>query len=157
MLLYLLRHGQAHPNALNDAQRELTELGRRQTQAVMARRLAAMQAPAAMWVSPLVRAQQTAAIAASFFPPVPLQTYPELIPEGSQTALYEYLSGCNDSALLVVGHQPLLGRWLNHLCGYHPDALPMGTSSLACINITLPAAGFGELLWLQHADGLPIE
>lgn len=154
MLLYLLRHGQAEPNLLDDEVRRLTELGRGQTQAVMQRRAADMQQPTAIWASPLVRAQQTAHIAQPFFATVPLQTYTELVPEGSTAAIYDLLASFHGRALLVVGHQPLLGNLLNELCGNAPGALPMGTSSLACVQLTLPAAGFGELVWLQHADGL---
>lgn len=153
MQLYLLRHGQAEAPVTSDEARRLTSLGCTQTQWVMNTRCQLMAGLQTLWVSPLVRAQQTADIARDFLAPLPSHTYEQLVPEASLDALYELLSTYRGDSLLLVGHQPLLGKVLNDLCGYAPDTLPMGTSSLAALTLEVPARGMAQLQWLQHAEG----
>ncbi len=110
---------------------------------------------AQIWVSPLVRAQQTAAIAAEYFPGISIQTTALLVPEANPQALLDWLDQLNaqqpDQSVLLVSHQPLVGVPVNILCGKPDDYYPMGTSSLAAIRAEVLAADMGDLLWLDHA------
>jgi phosphohistidine phosphatase len=110
-----------------------------------------------IWASPLVRAQQTAEIALSYFPGLKIQTTDLLVPEANPQVLMNWLDKLNaqfigtDRSLLLVSHQPLVGALVNLLCGKPGDYYPMGTSSLAAIRAQVVAADMGDLLWLDHA------
>jgi len=125
-----------------------------QTQA----RLADMGSLAQIWASPLVRAQQTAEIAAGYFPQLKIQTTKLLVPEANPQALMDWLDELNaqqlisaNQSILLVSHQPLVGSLVNMLCSKPDDYYPMGTSSLAAIRAQVIAADMGDLLWLDHA------
>lgn len=153
MNLFILRHGQAEAQRTTDEARELTDKGRSDTARVVGARLVDLQVITRIWASPLVRAQQTAAIAANYFPALAIQTSRLIVPEASPTAAIEWLQSINQSnpSILLVSHQPFVGELVNLLCGKAPDYYPMGTSSLAAIQIPVVAANMGELLWLDHA------
>jgi phosphohistidine phosphatase len=105
MELILWRHADAE-YSLPDLERELTAKGLRQ-----ARGMAELLAPrlprtARILVSPAVRARQTAAALG-----LPVQIEPALAPEATVAALLQaagwpQAEGC----VVVVGHQPTLGR-----------------------------------------------
>lgn len=153
MKLFILRHGQAEPQRTTDEARELTEKGRADTARVLELRLADMQGLGEIWASPLVRAQQTAGIAAERFPGLPIQTTPLLIPEASPTLLIDWLQSFDqpDRSILLVSHQPFVGELVNQLCGKPAGFYPMGTSSLASIHISPVVLGLGAMQWLDHA------
>lgn len=160
MTLFILRHGQAEAQITTDEVRRLTDKGRAQTEEVVRARVADMELAslAQIWVSPLVRAQQTAIIAASYFPHLIIQTTELLVPEANPQALMDWLNELNtqqlhntNQSILLVSHQPLVGSIVNKLCAQPSDYYPMGTSSLAAINAPLIAADMGDLLWLDHA------
>lgn len=153
MNLFVLRHGQAEPQRTTDEARQLTEKGRMDTARVLDFRKADMQGLGEIWASPLVRAQQTAGIAAERFPGLPIQTTPLLIPEASPTLLTDWLQSFDqpDRSILLVSHQPLVGELVNQLCGKPAGFYTMGTSSLAYIRISPVANGLGDMQWLDHA------
>lgn len=154
MIIYILRHGQAEAQITSDEARKLTQKGFFETEKVLAGRLKELAAITAIWASPLVRAQQTAQIAQQYFPAIPLHTAALLVPEADPKQLIDWLyTNClsNTGAVLLVSHQPIVGRLLGLLCGKPEGFYPMGTSSLAAVEIQPVAAGFGELLWLDHA------
>lgn len=158
MTIFILRHGQAEPQVTTDEVRRLTDKGHTDTVNVVQGRHADMVPLAQIWASPLMRAQQTAEIAASYFPDVSIQTTDLLIPEADPQALLNWLDGLRgqqltdpDLSILLVSHQPLVGRVVSMLCGKPDDYYPMGTSSLAAIDTQIIAAGVGDLLWLDHA------
>lgn len=152
MNIFILRHGQAEPQKTTDEARELTEKGRLDTKAVISKRLKELQVVTQLWASPLVRAQQTAQIAASFFPGLSINTSKLIIPEENPAAVMEWLQkiGGQHQSVLLVSHQPLVGTLVNLLCGKPDGFYPMGTSSLAAISTPVAAAGMGDLLWLDH-------
>lgn len=152
MTLFILRHGQAEPLVTSDELRCLTDKGHLDTLRVVQRRLADMQSLAQIWASPLVRAQQTAKLAASFFPELEIQTTDLLIPEADPQVLMKWLDGLNhpDQSILLVSHQPLVGQLVNRICGKPSSFYPMGTSSIAAVSIPIVADGMGDLLWLDH-------
>ena len=154
MKIYILRHGQAEAQISTDHARQLTIKGRSDTEVIMAARTAVLNDVAQVWASPFVRAQQTAGIAITHFPALNIQTTELLIPEANPKMLMDWLgsnAGVNEhQAILLVSHQPLVGTLLNCLCGKPEDYYPMGTSSLAAVDLPVIAAGMGELLWLDH-------
>lgn len=156
MTIFILRHGQAEAQITTDEARQLTGKGRNDTARVVQARVADMPL-AQIWASPLVRAQQTAEIAASYFPRLRIQTTDLLIPEANPQVLMTWLDELNprfigaDQSILLVSHQPLVGVLVNQLCGKSNDYYPMGTSSLAAIRAQVIAADMGDLLWLDHA------
>ena len=76
--------------------------------------------PLPAYVSPLVRARQTAEILAAAVPAgLPLIVLPELHPEGVPSALIAVLEPLlePDSHTLLIGHQPLMGDLVTALSG----------------------------------------
>lgn len=158
MTIFILRHGQAEAQITTDDVRRLTDKGRTDTDKVVQARVADMASVSAIWASPLVRAQQTATIAANYFPQLTIQTTDLLIPEANPLALMEWLETINaeqlqaaNKSILLVSHQPLVGLLVNKLCNKPNDYYPIGTSSLAAIQAPVIAVGMGDLLWLDHA------
>lgn len=152
MNIFILRHGQAEPQQTSDEVRELTEKGRLDTVRIMKSRLGDLKSITQIWASPLVRAQQTAHIAASYFPSLSVMTTELIIPEADPFAVMSWLQAMEQgSSTLLVSHQPLVGELLNRLCGKPAGFYPMGTSSLAAVNLPVVATGMGELAWLDHA------
>lgn len=154
MIIYILRHGQAEAQVTSDEARRLTRKGELETEQVLAARAKEFAGITSLWASPLVRAQQTAQIAQQYLPGISLQTTSLLVPEADPQALIDWLysSQAETGAILLVSHQPVVGRLLGLLCGELEGFYPMGTSSLAAIKIEPVAAGLGELLWLDHAS-----
>lgn len=156
MAIFILRHGQAEAQITTDGARQLTDKGRSDTARVIQARFAELPL-AQIWASPLVRAQQTAEIAASYFPGLKIQTTDLLVPEANPQVLMNWLDELNAPfigtyrSILLVSHQPLVGALVNLLCGKPGDYYPMGTSSLAAIHAQVIATGLGDLLWLDHA------
>ncbi len=153
MNIFILRHGQAEPQKTTDEVRGLTNKGREDTKRIVAGRLTELQSITQVWASPLVRAQQTAFIATSYFPVLKILTSELIIPEANPAAAMSWLQSINQQnlSILLVSHQPFVGELVNKLCGKSPGYYPMGTSSLAAIQTSVVAADMGELLWLDHA------
>jgi len=158
MTIFILRHGQAEAQVTTDEVRKLTDKGRNDTERVVRSRVSVMASLKQIWASPLVRAQQTAVIAASYFPDLIIQTTELLVPEANPQALIDWLDEINsqqlidsNQSILLVSHQPLVGSLVNKLCSKPNDYYPMGTSSLAAIDARVVAADMGDLLWLDHA------
>ena len=156
MNIYILRHGQAEMQQTTDAARRLTEKGRADTHSVLQKTIARVANLKQLWASPLVRAQQTALIAQEYFPSLVVKTTELLIPEASSLALYGWLNQLqedesSEASVLLVSHQPLVGRVINQLCGVASDYYPMSTSSLAALKVEIISPELAEFLWLQHA------
>lgn len=109
MKIYLLRHAEAK-SAYPDSERSLTDAGR-----AAAKRLGlhcqsnADFAPAELWCSPYVRAQQTARILLDNWGGAvpPMKTLSGLVPDVDPEPLLESL-GASGQNVLVVGHNPHL-------------------------------------------------
>lgn len=150
MELFVLRHGKAEPYCPDDAGRQLVEHGRAEVADVVARCLQDLQGVSQLWVSPLIRAQQTAAIAADLLSNPTLITTQFLTPETRPERILDALQATDVQRLLLVSHQPLVSRLVEILCAAAPGAYAMDTGSLACVDLTFPAAGLGKLRWLRH-------
>jgi phosphohistidine phosphatase len=158
MTIFILRHGQAEVQITTDEARRLTDKGRSDTARVVQARAADMVSIGQIWASSLVRAQQTAEIAADYFPQLKIQTTDLLVPDANPQVLLEWLDELkaqqlpsSSESILLVSHQPLVGLLVNMLCGKPDDYYPMNTSSLAAIRAQVIAADMGDLLWLDHA------
>ena len=150
MRLWLLRHGQAEPQAASDAARGLTAHGRQEVQQAAAQLLG--RPLTAIMASPYVRAQQTAELVRlelGFSGSV--QTVSWLTPDSDPHDALKYLDEREHAEVLLVSHQPLIGALGGLLVhGHRQEPLPMRTASLAELEGDIPAAGLMELLALIH-------
>lgn len=119
--LDLVRHGPAYPaSPTGDAGRALSAEGRRLIERLAARLEREAWNPVPGYVSPLLRARETAEIlAGAVTGGLPLIVLPELHPDGSAARLFAVLSPLlePDSHVVLVGHQPLLGDLTSLLSG----------------------------------------
>ncbi len=154
MNLYFLRHGIAEDRRpdLPDAERRLTPEGTRELRA-MGRGLRALDLrPEVVLTSPLVRARQTAQLAAEAL------GCPERLREdyrlaagagfGDMTAVLEGVSP--ESRVLLVGHEPDLSEMIAALIG--GGMIRMKKASLACVSTPRLTPAAGELRWLLTAS-----
>ena len=121
LTLDLARHGPALPSSPDgDAGRLLSPEGRRLIERLGTRLARDGWNPLPAYVSPLVRARETAELLATTVPGgLPLIVLPELHPEGDPAEVLAVLEPLlePDSHTLVVGHQPLLGDLVAALTG----------------------------------------
>ena len=106
MDLILWRHAEAEENAKDDLRRRLTSKGRKQAKRAAEWLLQRLPARFVLVASPALRAHQTAQALG-----VPIKTDDKLGPGASAKAIIEAV-GWPDykGAVVVVGHQPDLGR-----------------------------------------------
>lgn len=147
MEVFVLRHGKAEPYNSQDASRELVERGRREVEQIIQASLIDLQHIEEIWVSPYIRAQQTAQIAARRFS-LPLRSQKLLLPESDPAAVISVIQEAKCASLLLVSHQPLVSRLVDTLCGSAMGF--METAALACIDLEVAGAGLGSLRWLRH-------
>jgi len=149
--VWVLRHGEAEPQARSDDQRELTEHGRKQVLRSAAHLLG--QPLDAIVASPYVRAQQTARLvhdALGFAEP--LVTVPWLTPDSDPARVIAELDALNLDHVLLVSHQPLVSCLLGLLVhGSRQAGEPMSTASLAALQGDAALAGLMTLEALHHA------
>ncbi len=160
MEFYLFRHGIAFDAAPGqpDSARELTREGREKVAAVgrLARRSGV--SPSLILSSPYVRAVQTAQIAVKEF----VYTGPELqlaslVPHGTAAAVWNDLRDHSDErAILIAGHEPLLGVLGAYLLGTPELRIEMKKATM--LRIDLPDTGRsrtapprGTLRWMLTA------
>lgn len=148
MKLWVLRHGEAEPHARSDAERNLTEHGRKEVLSSAAQLIG--QPIDAILASPYVRAQQTAELvreALGF--EAPIGTVPWLTPDSNPLTALERIDSADN--LLLVSHQPLVGNLIGLLQHGHlrsPQA--MGTAFLAELEGDWPLAGLMALNSLKQ-------
>lgn len=152
MKIWMLRHGEAGHSRGRDADRELTEYGRRQARA-SAQHLRGVKFDQIL-CSPYIRARQTAA---EVLDELGLERQPMLVPwlvpDEPVSGAVRQLDSLSKGEILLVTHQPLVGLLGGWLCdGDLSSPLPMGTASLACLEGEYAVAGLMRLQSLQHAD-----
>jgi phosphohistidine phosphatase len=108
--VYLIRHAESVDETVSrrDPVRSLTAHGRAQARALGDRLRWHDCDPTHVWVSPLVRALQTAElIVAALGCQVTVEAIPELGPEGSPRDVVTALKGLDaTAAVYVIGHEP---------------------------------------------------
>lgn len=158
MKIHLLRHGIAaareDPAFAADSERPLTRKGiKRMRKAARGIRRLELGFKAIL-TSPLIRARQSAEIVAAVLGAESLlRELAELSPESSIEELLSALSrNPEHDNCLLVGHEPLLGRFAGVLLGGENQAfqaLPLKKGGLCCIGIeSLPPVEAGELRWM---------
>jgi len=144
--LYVMRHGIAadvgEQGACNDSERPLTPEGRRKTRDV-AKGLAALDVrPDCIGTSPLLRARETAELAAK---QMRGSASPELCdflkPGGKIEELIRWLNQTSRNSVLIVGHMPDLARIISRFFGSGSD-----------MDIELKKAGVCRLLFEGQAE-----
>lgn len=151
MRLWLLRHGQAQAEAPSDAARELTAHGRDEVrQALEHLRGRSL----GIFVSPYVRAQQTAALVRDALATnSPLQTVAWLTPESDPRDSLAKLQRLAGDEILLVSHQPFIGALAGLLVhGHRQQPLAMHTASLALLEGDDLIAGLMSLSLLAHPE-----
>lgn len=154
--LYLIRHGIAAERGTyaNDDERPLTQKGIQKTNSVAQRLVELNLKFDLIQTSPLVRAQQTAAILHDYQLASTVETSPLLAPDGDLHAWLGWLKGWTqdtDSTLALVGHQPDLGNWAECLIwGTSKEHLVVKKAGV--LGLALPSNGSplgrSELFWL---------
>jgi phosphohistidine phosphatase len=155
MRVVLFRHGPAgerDPAQWPDDQlRPLSEKGETRTW-LAARGFTRLNGRArAIWTSPLARAAQTAEILREAFKLDDVQVVEALKPGGSWRALIEELQRSRVAAgtIVLVGHEPDLGKIAGSLVFGAPRALPLKKAGACAIDFAGPIeAGGGRLAWL---------
>ena len=163
MQLILIRHGKAEDRSLfsfsgkKDKARALTESGRRQMRKVAAGLRTLVSDIDVLVTSPLVRAQQTAAIVADVFAVSDIVEQPSLAPGGDASSLLAWLARQPTAATIaVVGHEPDLSHFAGLLiAGNEESFLMLKKGACALIEFThKPVAGRGRLVWLMQPSVL---
>ncbi len=153
MKIHLLRHAEAEEASPSgrDADRRLTEAGRKRMRLV-SRAIARMDPGYdAVLVSPFVRSRQTAepVAAACGFKKALLETR-SLLPNADPEEILGELGKLGAGCVLLVGHQPHFGRLLGRLATGRRDAeIPMKKAGLAEVEVDGdPSVARAELKWL---------
>lgn len=148
MRLLLMRHAPALPGAENDPDRALQPQARAQLLNPPEQMRVLLSAVETVVTSPWRRARDTGVALLPFcLPAASLQCSPALLPHADLADSLGQLEALAESApLLVVAHQPLLGRLLALLCE-GPGAMPLAPQpgEMAVIELDWPAAGLGTL------------
>jgi phosphohistidine phosphatase len=153
MEVFLLRHGIAEERRPGraDAKRALTEKGRERLGLVLDLARAAGVSPSLILTSPYVRAVQTAELAAQVLGcERPIVHTNALLPGSSPEKVWEEIrSRREEAAVLLAGHEPLLGQAASFLLGASWGLLEMKKGALVSIDIErFDARPRGLLRWL---------
>jgi phosphohistidine phosphatase len=155
--VYLLRHGKAEvaTPGLNDSDRRLTKKGREEISAA-GRWIASQELRFDLIAaSPLVRAQETAAIIAETLGEKDrVVTWKVLVPGGNTDTVCRLIGKHKDvQAILLVSHEPLLSALISRIItGEDSAAIAMTKGALAKIrNFSARLSPTGELHWLMTA------
>ena len=157
MEIYMLRHGAAEDvqPGHSDAERRLTDEGRKKTAEVvkMARRadlLHGVDAPLVI-SSPYVRAVETARIVMKELGVSDLTQTSALVPHGVPEAVWQELRDYREArAVLLAGHEPLMGRLAAYLLNAPALRVEMKKSAMVRIDVEGFRAGqpHGVLRWM---------
>ncbi|WP_018014593.1 phosphohistidine phosphatase SixA [Teredinibacter turnerae] len=150
---FILRHGAAELSARTDFERALNSRGRAQVAQAVQERSAELAGVKCMFVSPLLRAQQTAEIVLDQLGKRPAQTCDWLVPEARlDRALTELSNLSEESSILLISHLPLVAELTEALCGKPRGFAQFDTASLAALSGDILAAGCAELRWIRHVN-----
>ena len=146
MRLYLLRHADAEPNALTDADRPLTDVGREQTERVGRFCQRHSLRPELLVSSPFRRAVETAQpVAAALGVECVVDPFlaSGMRPEEGLRELQVYRRA---RGVMLVGHQPDLGLLAASLIGLpRAESFSVPKASLTAIEVSFLAPGGGKL------------
>lgn len=153
MEIYIFRHGIAedgHPG-LADSERALTDDGRKKTAAVVKNARRAGASPSLILCSPYTRALQTARIAASEFGyKGHIVEVDSLVPHHSPEAVWKEIREYRDeTAILLAGHEPLLGNLVAYLLSTPTLRIEMKKSAMVRVDVDMVRpTPHGVLRWM---------
>lgn len=157
MDLYLIRHAEAAPHGTpgyKDDDRPLTDNGREQSLrlgALFRRRPISLSA---IVTSPLVRARQTTEGMLSGWtmaPPGVLE-YDEIGGAMRPRRVARYLERLALPSVAIVGHEPMLGKFVAWLIGSRKTRIEMEKGGFAWVSCEAAHKGGGTLRWLVSPD-----
>jgi phosphohistidine phosphatase len=161
MRLYVMRHGAAvdvgEQGVKTDDARMLSAAGQLKTRQVAEGLAAIGVRPDHIGSSPLVRARETAEIAAKVLCENSTVEVCEFLRPNSHTGkLVKWLQQRPGDSALITGHVPDVSMIISELIGNHGDcAITMKKAAVACIVFDeIPGIGKGELEWLLQPDQL---
>jgi phosphohistidine phosphatase len=141
----ILRHGKALPvGSAGDRSRSLSPEGIRSLAALAERLEAAAWRPDRVFTSPYDRARQSAEIVAGATPRgLDVEALASLEPDREPTDVMDSLArlGITEGHVLLVGHQPLLGRLVGWLTGTDRDMSPGMMVRIDCLDGACPRGG----------------
>ncbi|MBN2711486.1 MAG: phosphohistidine phosphatase SixA [Planctomycetes bacterium] len=151
MDLIVVRHADAEHETRPDFDRKLTLKGEKQS-ARIGKFLAALGVwPDRIITSPLVRARQTADLAAALLKPEKGVEVDERLACGMQPDdVYAMLHECDAGAcVMIVGHEPDLSRLCSDITAMESSyCFEMKKASVARFELERPGRGGGMLCWL---------
>ena len=152
MEIYILRHGIAEEAKAGvlDPDRALTDIGREKLRAVLEQARHGGVKPSLILTSPYRRAQQTAQMAAQVLGCHKIVETGILAPNSTPKAVWDAICARRrEPALLVAGHEPLLGMTVGYLLG--APALQVDLKKAALVRIdqeSFSGAPRGILKWM---------
>lgn len=154
MQIILIRHGKAEHQTTTDANRSLTAEGESQAQQTAAWLVNHGYQLDALFVSPYVRAQQTA-VHLSQSLDVPITTSELIKPDSELLATVKWLEQLDlpeDAVIALVCHMPIVGRLASFLIdGDVNQGQAFHLAQAKVIELSVLAAGLGQ----QVADFIP--
>lgn len=160
MRVILFRHGPAESRDAarwpDDSQRPLTERGAERTREAASGLTRLEPTIGAILTSPYVRAHATARVLRQRIDDARVTTLDALRPGGSWRRILAALAERRpDETVVLVGHEPDLGKLTGLLVFGAPAPLPMKKAGACAIEfVGTPAAGNGRLLWFLPPRGL---
>ena len=156
--LVLVRHGKAEPGSptLPDIERSLTSAGRAALAApegfptIFARLDGPMREQAELWVSPALRARQTAEEVAAVIGARPLIEH-ESLWEQDGVAFLDELAAADARTVIAVGHIPFMNELLDWLTGEAERFSPGGVAAIRLSPTRSASELGGTLLWTAKA------
>ena len=139
MILYLLRHGHAvnvgENNVRCDFDRMLTGEGKEKVRQVVKAVKRTGKNPEKIFTSPLVRAMETAEIAADELDCKEVEKNDELAPCGDHRELIRFLRNSEIKSAMLVGHMPDLSELACRLISRKNDAqIHFKKAGLCCVS-----------------------
>ncbi len=155
MEIYILRHGIAEEGKPGgrDADRALTAEGATKLKAVLKRARGIDVEPTIILTSPLLRARQSAEIAAEALKvKAAMVETRALAPESSPEAVWDEIRAVQaESQILLAGHQPLLSALYAYLLGAPAVQIDVKKGSLGRVDVNrFGGPPRGALRWLIH-------
>jgi phosphohistidine phosphatase len=153
MEIYLLRHAIAEERSASgrDSDRQLTEEGRQKLRKVMKRAAGAGVEPSLILSSPLIRAVQTAEVAAEVLKYAgKIVKVDSLTPDSSPREVWEEIRTRKDEpAILLAGHEPLYSATTAYLLGSTRSMVDFRKAGLVRIDVQgFGASPGGVLQWM---------
>ena len=159
MRVFLVRHGDADadiPEGLEDEARALTSRARLALPAHFTPLASRIGPPTVLFMSPLVRAVQTATLLAqALHYEGPMRANRTLFPDGPVGAIEALLADRLGETIILVGHQPSMGSTAAHFLGLGSFPKPVQPGTVIGIERPDDNLAAGKLLFYA-APGQPI-